>query len=208
MLVLLCLQTACPDDKRCLNCSGDTCEVCYKSFVSSTGACSEPKDKQSNCLLYEDASNCAYCELGYYVDRGECKKNDSSNCAFESKRDYCVACKNRLVAKEGECEKDTACADTNCKVCAEGGAVCMICASGYSNYKGTCTKEVVTNCMTTSFSSASKCISCRYGYYDNGGKCVVSDLFDLEDEEKNLSASLFNVRFMTLILGLIPFISR
>ena len=207
LMLVLCLQAACPNDKRCLKCSGTTCEVCYKSFIDTTGGCSEPKDKVGNCLLYENSKNCAYCELGYYADRGECKKNGDGNCAIESKKDYCVACKYRLVAKNGECEKDTACSDSNCKICAEGGSVCLICAAGFTNHRGSCKSESVKNCMTASFSSASKCISCRYGYYDNGSACVASDLFKVEDEEKLLSAFLLNSRLMVILLGLITFVN-
>ena len=129
IFIIFCYKQACPDSatENCLKCEGSACDVCANTFPESTG-CANVETALSNCISYNADKTCKYCERGYSLVSGACKKNTVEMCdiGYHNDEAKCWSCKNGYYpsADNSKCEKETtACSEmvSNCSRCAKGG---------------------------------------------------------------------------------------
>ena len=169
--VLIAAQ--CPEDTKCLSCDDTKCTSCYGYYLSD-GKCMEPTEKVDNCVGYTNATTCEGCDLGYYYKAADkkCMKIDIANCVFvdPSAPTVCLGCDNGVNAKDGKCDSGNDKCPTNCDTCILG--FCAWCSSGYSlDVNLACIKEPWSNCLVVDGKDATKCGTCRPGYYDTNTEC-------------------------------------
>lgn len=169
-----CAIAQCPNDQRCLQCNGTSCNLCFQSYPNNLGICTTGTSV-ANCYSYVSNGVCSLCNDGYYLNNGVCTVTAVSNCARANTTTpaTCVACKNAIVVENNVCTGSTKCADNNCSICSSA-AVCLKCNTSYSlTSTGTCVAETVKNCAVLGATNT-VCSSCKDGYYQTATACVAT----------------------------------
>ena len=178
---------ACPNDQRCLKCSGSSCLKCAYGYPSTNGTCTDITTPIRGCYTYTDSSTCNECQPGYYQNYNlaskNCTKLDNSIskfCAYSwMSTTSCSICYYGVIQNGGGCFPDSTCADPYCTSCyydpAKGMQMCSRCKEGYVMWKGSSPGVCIrvpqrTGCA--SLYSRSYCDECLPGYYMSNGQCL------------------------------------
>lgn len=118
-----------------------------------------------HCSMCEDAHSCLFCEGGYSLFEGGCKKDDEKGCQSFNIEGDCVDCPQGMIFFEN---------DKKCKPCqfpclgCSAENVCSTCVPGYTLNKASlkCEPCKVPDCISC-FDGAELCDQCIPGkYYD------------------------------------------
>lgn len=174
IMVLTISGLSCPDDKLCLECEEDQCLYCYGGYLQF-GECQPPTNQISHCHTYEDSKTCSFCEYGYYLTEGICKKIPFTNCATVTDQEElnCYSCFNKIQPDKSNCDKGKKCFD-NCDICDTMG--CHLCSVGYvldDDFE--CIETDIMNCLQLD-ADGTACLTCLPGYYHHNGRCLFANI--------------------------------
>ena len=185
-MIIISFYQNCPGyNKLCAMCVGKICTSCYSSYLNKFKSCKKPKTQIKNCLVYTNEEKCKFCYLGYKLRKNKCEKITQRLCIDVNLNDLCLTCNNGLLIN-----KDRTCTDKlckkNCSICTRDknlNEICSYCNKGFvKNYKGECVnnkiRRVWNNCWFTR--KDGKCILCNFNYYSKFGRCVRSELMNIE----------------------------
>ena len=232
------LMAQCPDnDKYCAQCitvtstttvvgangnntanaTSSSCRICHGAFLASSGVCNPPANRYSNCVRYDNSSNCLGCDYNYYLSAtNQCSKNPDSKCATYNTTSGCTACNGGKLVKNGSCDNNNdSCGVENCDICNAAnqcercvyGHVLRIdqnftCASYGNNNVANANNPNITNYIpyTNCLNSVGGiCTECRFGYYSTNGGCSQTDVI----QGGLSSASLIGAGLIALLSALI-----
>lgn len=182
IFVLIISFLACPNDKKCTQCTTEfqktisSCKVCVPWAFNdkNTGTCVEiPElDLYSNCLVYQESFTAIYrCQMckRYFglvgFERNPCQKcqiNSCTSCEFVDEIELCNECEHDSSPDhtKKQCLQNNSCTP-NCDTCKfdKDTYICSLCKTGFVNDKITekCEKSSLENCK---FKYGDMCVEC------------------------------------------------
>lgn len=142
--------------------SSFNCQFCIRDRYLSGGSCVQIPYASliSHCNIYSDATSCAQCDAGYYVDATKkCSLGNADlNCLLFASQTDCLSCQSGFVLSQSKCSKVPSCATLS------STGSCTNCITGYYLSDSTCTPitTAVTNCLY--YKSATECQQCQEGF--------------------------------------------
>lgn len=196
LVILAALVTACPNEENCVACKTKnevtTCMYCDMGWVDGAGKCviAPRKSRIANCVRYKDtgkdgATQCEKCEIGFYVENGQCKTCAIAGCGWcKDGGQTCNAC---AKGKKLQTKPELKCLETssdipNCYLTAyesDGpGYYCLSCNDGFSLDPNqakdrACVKDERGGCELLAVGTEPiRCEICRSGrYIGSDGVC-------------------------------------
>ena len=185
-LLPLLTKTCINGDPNCSRCAGDKCTLCYNSYPSTPGICTQISIKVENCISYKSPTQCETCNFGYKANSdGKCQKIAKENCLKLDLNGNCSICNNARIPEEGVCESDgNRCDLANCAVCEVKGGLerCLICEKGLTlfpevdedvlEFKCVSQTGAGMGCRETLVGDRDSCLECLPNFFYVYGKCL------------------------------------
>lgn len=178
-----CFGAECDEEGKCDN----ECVTCNNYLLKEKLGC-KPKDfcddKHCEMCITKEEGKCDRCEIGYYLNRGECLKCNVEHCL---KCDYgmngntCNSCMEGYILLNGKCYSKeistTSCQSSNCDECIildSNEEFCLSCDNNYKPFDGKCISCSISNCFNCI--SNNICNQCEENYSLINNQCVASSV--------------------------------
>ncbi len=172
-----CQDSNCYDDGDACEDDYTYCEECKDGYESINGKCEEIIDSSNcseNCGTCVSGGKCAYCQGGYYMENGVCKKNPENCSWYNVNEGKCGGCNSGYYMGNGNCKKNP----EGCSWYNATTGKCTGCNSGYYlEINGVCLlKEKYAEMKhCSSYTDSRTCSECEDGYYNIEGRCITKE---------------------------------
>jgi hypothetical protein len=156
--------------------NADLCQRCSPATILSTDqkSCIPMPNGIPGCVTYTSLTNCAKCQVGYYIALGKCMLPTIvvANCEIYASDGMCQTCvAGYYTIENGTCVKAAA---QNCLNYTDANT-CGACPANFtlqtSNSVTSCVAFSILNCVAFSQTAPNNCTLCVSGFFPAGLSC-------------------------------------